>query len=87
MLLLDDVRLPCIVDDISAGGMAMEVDLPLEVGEIVTVSLPHIGKMRCEVRNVRGHRLGVQFRMSSRNQWALVKKLTDVVGPTSSIAE
>lgn len=80
MLLLDDVRLPCTVQDISAGGMAMEADLPLEVGEIVTVLLPHIGKMRCEVRHVRGHRAGLQFKMSSRNQWKLVKKLTEVVG-------
>ena len=80
MLLLDDARLPCVVEDISAGGLAMEADLPLEVGEIVTVSLPHIGKVRCEVRHVRGHRAGLEFKMSSRNQWRLVKKLTEVVG-------
>jgi chromosome partitioning protein len=80
MLLLDDSQMPCTVLDISAGGMALEADLPLEIGEIVTVSLPHVGKVRGEVRHAHGQFAGVQFRMSSRNQWDLVKQLTEMVG-------
>jgi chromosome partitioning protein len=87
MLLLDDAQLPCTVLDISAGGLALEADLPLEVGEIVTVSLPNVGKVRGEVRHARGHFAGLQFKMSSRNQWDLVKKLTELVGQSEPARE
>jgi DNA-binding XRE family transcriptional regulator len=73
-------EIEALVHNISATGMLVESTVPLEVGEIVEVNLPHSGKTATRVIWTSGGIAGCQFEMPISPATLSAAQLRSVVG-------
>jgi transcriptional regulator with XRE-family HTH domain len=74
-------EIEALVHNISATGMLVESKVPLEIGEIVEVNLPHSGKTATRVIWTSGGIAGCQFEMPISPATLSAAQLRSVVGP------
>lgn len=74
-------EIEALVHNISATGMLVESKVPLEIGEIVEVNLPHSGKTAARVIWTSGDLSGCQFEMPISPATLSAAQLRSVVGP------
>ncbi len=59
-----DMSAPCVIDDISEGGVLVTSDLELQIGQIVTLELEELGEFQAEVRHIRRTLAGLSLQLS-----------------------
>lgn len=74
-------EIEALVHNISATGMLVESKVPLAIGEIVEVNLPHSGKTATRVIWTSGGIAGCQFEMPISPATLSAAQLRSVVGP------
>lgn len=74
-------EIEALVHNISATGMLVESRLPLEIGEVIDVNLPHSGKTATKVIWTSGGLAGCQFEMPISPATLSAAQLRSVVGP------
>jgi len=74
-------EIEALVHNISATGMLVESKLPLEIGEVVDVNLPHSGKTATKVIWTSGGLAGCQFEMPISPATLSAAQLRSVIGP------
>lgn len=74
-------EIEALVHNISATGMLVESKIPLEIGEVVDVNLPHSGKTAAKVIWTSGGLAGCQFEMPISPATLSAAQLRSVVGP------
>ncbi len=72
-------EVPCTVNDISAGGaLIFGDDLPA-VGDAVAIDIFNVGRLNAEVVHGSTNRIGLKFVIGARQQWTLVRHLSDMI--------
>lgn len=74
-------EIEALVHNISATGMLVESRVPLEIGEVVEVNLPHSGKTAARVIWISEGIAGCQFEMPISPATLSAAQLRSVVGP------
>ena len=74
-------EIEALVHNISATGMLVESDAPLEIGEVIEVNLPHSGKTATKVIWTSNRLAGCQFEMPISPATLSAAQLRGVVGP------
>jgi len=74
-------EIEALVHNISATGMLVESRLPLEIGEVIDVNLPHSGKTATKVIWTSGRLAGCQFEMPISPATLSAAQLRSVVRP------
>ena len=86
-LILAGQGFTCTVKDISAGGVAVHTDLPVQVGQTLTLHISEMGEYRAEVVHIDDDHIGFKFLVvDRRKQERLIEGLAAAIndGITSS---
>lgn len=76
----DDQVLPCLVRDISAGGLSFRAENRPPLGARVMVQVPYLGQFDAEVVRDVGETVGLRFTVDEDQRASLIDRLSDLIG-------